>query len=282
MSCKLNSIIKSFNRILVIGDLHADFHMTKKLFKHFNIINNNNKWIAKNTYIVQLGDQLDGKGRGHDDAFGEHEVLEFLDDLNTQAECNGGAVYSLIGNHELMNVLGDFRYASDKDIEKDNGHHNRKIKYSPGGILAKRLACSRHTILKIDDILFVHGGISKHLSKNGMNNDEIKLINTTTKDFFLNKIDSNNHHVKKYLLNSNGLLWDRSMGKQECDCDDFSYLECGHIIVGHTPQKKINNKCNNKIWRTDVGLSKAMGSNTNQILEITKDRHGKNEFKILN
>ena len=33
-----------------------------------------------------------------------------------------------------------------------------------------------------------------------------------------------------------------------------------HIIVGHTVQKTINSKCDNKVFRVDVGLSKALGS----------------------
>ena len=39
------SIIKAKKRIIVIGDLHADFKMTKKLFTDLNLINNNKKWI---------------------------------------------------------------------------------------------------------------------------------------------------------------------------------------------------------------------------------------------
>ena len=60
--------LKIFKRILVIGDLHADYDTTVDLFKYFKIIDVNKKWIANDTFIVQLGDQVDGKGRGHNDA----------------------------------------------------------------------------------------------------------------------------------------------------------------------------------------------------------------------
>jgi hypothetical protein len=284
MSCTKtpNTKITDFNRILVIGDLHADYDMTLQLFKKFNIINNNKKWIGGDTYVVQLGDQVDGKGRGHDDAEGEQQVLDLLDDLNIQAEAYQGGVFSLIGNHELMNVQGDFRYASNSDISSDGGEEARLKKYTPGGILAKRLACSRNVILKIDDIIFVHAGISKELSEDIRNNN-IELINTTMRDFFLNKIDSNNKNVQKYLLNNKGLLWDRSLGKSENSevCSRINYLNIGHIIVGHTPQKNINSICGNKIWRTDIGLSKAMGNNHFQILEIVKNKDGSKKFNVL-
>ena len=282
MSCnKKNSIITNFKRILVIGDLHADYDTTVDLFKYFKIIDVNKKWTAKDTFIVQLGDQIDGKGRGHEDAEGEHEVLEFLDELNEQAKIYGGAVYSLIGNHEVMNVMGNFNYASEADINKDGGILERKKKFTPGGSLAKRMACSRNAIIKIDDIIFVHGGISLQLQEFINSNENIEFINTTMRDFFLNNIDENNPYVKKFFLDSNSLLWDRTMGKDNYNCGNLSYLKCGHIVVGHTPQDSINSKCSNKIWRTDIGLSKAMGKNNYQILEITKDNSGNNKFNIL-
>ena len=39
------------------------------LFRNLKLIDNQNNWIAfpKNTFVVQLGDQLDGGGRGEGD-----------------------------------------------------------------------------------------------------------------------------------------------------------------------------------------------------------------------
>ena len=87
---------------MVIGDIHADYDTMKQLFIDFEIIDRNNKWIAKDTYVVQMGDQLDGKGRNNEDAHGELKVLDFLEDLDTQAKIYGGSVFCLIGNHEFM------------------------------------------------------------------------------------------------------------------------------------------------------------------------------------
>ena len=61
------------------------------------------------------------------------------------------------------------------------------------------------------------------------------------------------------------------------------------MIVGHSPQfmynKGLNSACNNRLWRVDVGMSRAFGLNSNsnnnnrrvQILVINND----NNFKIL-
>jgi hypothetical protein len=60
-------------------------------------------WTGGNTIVVQLGDILD---RG--DA--EVSSLMLLRELHRQAEQEGGGVYMLNGNHESLNVCGDFRY----------------------------------------------------------------------------------------------------------------------------------------------------------------------------
>ena len=160
------SKIQTNNRILVLGDLHADYKKTVDLFTYFDIIDYNNKWTGGNTIIVQLGDQMDGYGRGgYEDAAGEIDILNFFDNLHQQAKIEGGGVYSLIGNHELMNVMGNFSYASKNDIKESGGIEQRRIMYSPGGIMAKRLSCTRNTILKINDIIFVHGGIIPEIVK---------------------------------------------------------------------------------------------------------------------
>ena len=42
------------------------------------------------------------------------------------------------------------------------------------------------------------------------------------------------------------------------------------MVVGHTPQDRINSVCNNKIWRVDTGMSKAFG-----------ERYGDDRIEIL-
>jgi len=60
-------------------------------------------WTGGRTVLVQVGDILD---RGAD----EIAILSLLSSLNVQAKPQGGAVFQVNGNHETMNVEGDFRY----------------------------------------------------------------------------------------------------------------------------------------------------------------------------
>lgn len=62
-------------------------------------------WCGGDATVVQLGDVLD---RGDD----EISIVMLLRSLDQQARPLGGAVYMLNGNHESLNIAGDFRYVT--------------------------------------------------------------------------------------------------------------------------------------------------------------------------
>lgn len=265
---KIKYIFKKKKRIVVIGDLHGDWQMTKNLFIKLGLIDLNQKWIAepKDTIVVQLGDQLDGKGRVGPDAYGEMQILDFLEEVHEQAEFYNGGIYSLLGNHEMMNINCNFSYVSNKEMSK-----NRCSNFQPGGPLAKRLACTRNLILKIGDFVFVHAGILPKHFNNFKNSDNfIKKINESIRDYLLN--NNLNDNILNLAYNDNdSMLWTRKYN-QPSICDDISkvkkFFKMKSIIVGHSVQEKINSKCKKNIWMVDVGLSKSMGGKKTQVLEI--------------
>jgi len=273
-SNKNDGILPQTERILVIGDLHADYKKTKQLFIDFKIIDINENWIAepKNTKIVQLGDQLDGGGRGHTESFGELDLINFMDRMHSKAIQYDGGVYSLIGNHEIMNLLGDFRYSSNKDIEQQGGSALRKKIFAPGGFLFNRLSCTRNVVLKIGDFIFVHAGIlPEHINENDKD-DFIKNINTLMRLYLQGKKTWEDNDIQKYFLDKRGVIWNRKYGGETPKCESFEtvskLLNVGHMIVGHTVQDNINSKCDNKLWRVDVGISETFNTNNVEILEI--------------
>src|SRR5579885_438704 len=132
-------ILPAKKRIIVLGDLHGDFKLMIRLLKLGKLIDDNNKWIGNDTYVVQIGDQLDSC-RSHEqkcdnssmksnDLLNETEpedikILNFLTDLNFEANNESGAVISLLGNHEILNVLGNMNYVSQNDIDKFVNYKN--------------------------------------------------------------------------------------------------------------------------------------------------------------
>jgi len=293
-SCKKinHGIIEAKPRILVIGDLHADFNKTKELFINFNLIDVNENWIAepKNTTVVQLGDQLDGGGRGTGESYGELDLISFMDDLHEKAVKYGGGVYSLIGNHEIMNLLGNFKYSSEKDIELQGGIEIRKKLFSPGGDIFNKMSCTRNVVLKVGDFVFVHAGIlPKHINPSEKDTF-IKKINTLMRLYLQGKKEWDDHEIQKYFLDKSGVIWDRNYGSKNPSCNSLNtvnkLLNVGHMVIGHTIQDSINSKCDNKLWRVDVGLSGIFGDNGIEILEILNNGVSKKEnnnkpFRIL-
>ena len=68
----------------------------------------------------------------------------------------------------------------------------------------------------------------------------------------------------------NGILTTREFGVNNINCKRLSMtlnnLNANHMVVGHTVQDKVNDICNKKLWRVDVGLSRAFGNNNRKNL----------------
>jgi uncharacterized protein YheU (UPF0270 family) len=93
-------------RLIAIGDVHGDFPAMMKALEIAEVMDKNGQWIGKDSVVVQVGDVLDR---------GDCELAIFtkLMRLKKKARSEGGNVIVMNGNHEIMNVMGDFRYATN-------------------------------------------------------------------------------------------------------------------------------------------------------------------------
>lgn len=309
-------------RIVAIGDVHGDLEVTIKTLKLAGVIALNTphffkkiedadkiEWIGGNTHVVQVGDQIDRcrpnswyRDICNDDCTYEDEgsdlkIMELLDKLHEKAKFHGGALISILGNHEIMNCLGDFRYVSPKEfsefgefynIKKTNnpnrvfpyGYKERKQAFAPGGLIARKFASQRQSIVQVGNWLFVHGGITPKLS----NEYTLDEMNEGISRWLLGRRDRKTRDIFEALYDDDdhGIFWTREFGdlcnweeergtklfnktldnlnkKNDRDMDNI----CEGIIMGHSPQYMsmvgINSSCNNKLWRVDIGASKAFG-----------------------
>jgi hypothetical protein len=278
-------------KLVIIGDLHGDYDKTVFCLINHQIIDNKLNWIANDTYIIQLGDQLDSYIRTEDstvetdwEKVPDFKILILMNDLDIKARVFGGRVISLIGNHELMNILGNFSYVSPNSMFHSGGVEKRKEIFSrnPSSILKNRPA-----VVKIGDIIFVHAGImSHHLT---VIEDFLKLKelddNSNTLISFINGLfqkwlsgedinDSRANIFNQLFLSDLGIIWTRKYIETPGSLLDFSLtfvlnsLKANRIIVGHTVVDNITRVANDKLWFVDTGLSRAFGNRKTQFLEV--------------
>ncbi len=269
------SILLPVKRIVTIGDLHGDYKATILSLRKARLIDNKNKWIGGNTVLVQLGDQLDRGGRFDNttDEDSEFKIMNLFDRLHKHAKLNGGAVYSLLGNHEIMNVLGDFSYTSKMGIKHFGSKEARFDYFRSGGKMAIKMAHTRNVILRIGDWIFVHGGITPRLAKKY----KIVEINNLMRRYLLGEEKlEHDKCFRELFLNSGSVLWTRRYSEDKPDCKNLNktleYLGATKMVIGHTPQEYINCRCKNSVWRIDTGMSQAFGKRKGgdriQVLEI--------------
>ena len=89
-------------RIVAIGDIHGEYEGFKRILQAAGLADANGRWTGGRTQLIQTGDYTD---RGT----GTRAVLDLLMTLEQQARRDGGRAFALLGNHEVMNLIGDTR-----------------------------------------------------------------------------------------------------------------------------------------------------------------------------
>ncbi|KAF8994524.1 hypothetical protein BDZ89DRAFT_1179606, partial [Hymenopellis radicata] len=87
--------------IVSVGDLHGDFPNARKVLQFSGVTDDKGAWSGVVDYYVQTDDIID---RGD-----TIKLFTFMNTLREQAQARGGTVLSHLGNHEWMNVIGDWR-----------------------------------------------------------------------------------------------------------------------------------------------------------------------------
>jgi len=261
-------------RMVAIGDVHGDLEATREALRLAGAIDDADTWIGGDLVVMQTGDQID---RGPDD----RAVLDLFEALADQAFEAGGAVYSLWGNHEVMNVELDLRYIHDDgwaafdDIEYDpedseiagytEDQRGRVAALRPGGPYASILA-GRNGAMVVGSTAFVHGGILPDHATYG-----IETFNAEVQGWMRGETSETG-----LILESESPVWARTYsddpGIMECAQleEALATLSADRMVVGHTIQDEINPACDGKIWRIDVGMSEHYGGSP-AVLEITPD-----------
>jgi calcineurin-like phosphoesterase family protein len=234
--------------VFCVSDIEGNFQAFYDLLLNNGIIDNKCNWIFGNGQLVIVGDMVDR---------GEYvnECLYLLYKLDFQAFNKGGRVHYLLGNHDIMLLSGDHRYVHQK-YKYISASFNTSVLdlYSDKTLLGHWMR-SKNTLLKLNDLLFVHAGISPELIKN---NYTIPEINTSVSNYLKsNQADDRT----SFILKSKGPFWYRGLVSDyknesklnESDLDlILSYFQVNKIIIGHTIVDNISPDYHDKVIRIDV------------------------------
>jgi hypothetical protein len=284
-------------KIFIISDLHGDLELLFRTFLATNLVKvdpTNEKLLQWNyddkkiSYIIQLGDFLDSKRNM--DTGNDIDVLNVLINLKA-TETSTRKLLILLGNHEIMNVTGDFRYVSTSSAKACRGLKERKLLFMPGGEIAKWLAENTQMILTIDRELFVHGGLVDSFVNgvlNGeMNFDELNKnmqlylwgdVTKTNEVIKYNDATNSLQRLKKQIPEYKDIKIDKSTLDQFCDLPCWTRIlgtnkphpklyppqelqiekitkYYDHIFIGHTIVKDAEIALNGHVIKLDTGAA---------------------------
>lgn len=269
--------LPSVPRIVAIGDIHGDIKRLNDALVRLGVINTRLEWVAQpqNTYVIQVGDQIDSKCRDPQcdwEATPDVRVLFFMHHLDRIARQHGGRVISLIGNHEVMNMLGDFSYVSDKSMMAFCNPTVRRMSFKPGGHIAKKYLSHRPVIVKIGSYVFCHAGVTMdHLAVL----PNIFKVNDIFRAYSLGEDlqPADGLALVELVFGQTGLVWTRRYVEpfSLAELDTITNtLNCRRVITGHNVVDSITNIAD-KIMLIDTGMSRAFGGGSFQVLEILDD-----------
>ncbi|XP_002963802.2 shewanella-like protein phosphatase 2 [Selaginella moellendorffii] len=293
--------IPAVERLVAIGDIHGDLAKTRESLRIAGVVDEDDRWIGGKTVVVQVGDVLDRGGQ-------ELKVLYLLERLKGEAQRHGGDLHIMNGNHEVMNIEGDFRYATKEALDEfsawaqwyrrgqalkerchglgrqpdafrnvrksiPDGVRARYAALRPGGPISSRFLAHHPTILIVGSTVFAHGGIlPSHLDYG------LEKINAEVRDWIQGR---KGRQAPGYLRGKDAVVWARQYSipvESLCDCKLLDEVLTGisgasRMVVGHTIQAPfgINSACQNQVFRVDVGMSSGCANTAPEVLEIRHD-----------
>ena len=302
-------------RIVVLGDVHGSYGKMVRLLVGTGLIDDRLAWMGGDQHLILCGDLTD---RGTND----RAVMDLARRLQEEAAAAGGKVHVVLGNHDVMNLTRDRRYwdadlldefADDESEEERKaalrqfrlvqrtqggseafdekfppGYFARARAFEPDGEYGSWLL-QQPTVIKVNDVLFVHGGLTRRVAKLGL--DEInRRVTAGMRDFLaaadqlgsavpfpydlreivLTARESKNKAARAVLeaheslaFDSTGPLWYRgtSIENERLEVDRVNQvldiLGARAVVMAHTVtlSGKISTRFNGRVYRVDVGMS---------------------------
>lgn len=238
--------------VAVMSDIHGQYDASRKLLLNAGVMNDDHEWTYGKGHLVIVGDIFD---RGPQ----VNETLWMIYHLEQKAKAAGGRVHFLLGNHETMILSGDVRYLNNRYLSTTAllTTPYRDL-YGKDSYLGRWLRSLPLTI-RINDMVFVHGGFSLELLKEV---GTLSNINNTYHKYLIDE-DANiaiaENEKLKVLHGREGPLWyrgyflDKELTQKDVD-KILRKLKAERMIVGHTSFNAIQSYFNGKVFGVDSSI----------------------------
>jgi hypothetical protein len=285
--------IQTSERVVAIGDIHGAYDQFVGILRTAGLIDRRDRWSGGRARLVQTGDVLD---RGSD----SRKVVDLLRRLEREAASAGGRVHVLLGNHEFMRLVGDWRYVSAGEMKafttadsadlRERVHaavaqqqesraraekrpfdrtlyRQQFMKDIPLGFIEMktafeageygRWAKSRVAAVRINDVLFLHGGISERVSSLGCEG-----VNEAIESDIASLPVPPEEIVSLLASTEYGPLWYRGLASEPEDAfapaleTILQRMKARAVVVGHTPvpNGRIQTRFGGRVVLIDTGM----------------------------
>lgn len=286
--------IRTTERVVAVGDVHGAYDRFVGILRAAGLVDARARWSGGRAILVQTGDVLD---RGPD----SRKVLDLLRRLEREASRAGGRVHALVGNHEVMRMVWDWRDLSAGELaafrtadsaelrervygvvaaqtaqqarEEKRPHDEAAfrvqfMKEVPLGYIEMRQAFDpmgdygrwfreHNTVVKINGILFVHGGINAATAALGCEG-----INEAVRRDLAVRNPSLEQAIAMFSSSETGPLWYRGLAEEPEPAfapevtGILKTLGARAIVIGHTVTAgfRITARFDGRVIQIDTGM----------------------------
>jgi hypothetical protein len=283
---------ENVKRIVAFGDIHGDYQVLTQLLQTAKLTNAKGAWIGSDSHLVLTGDYVD---RGPDSAkvmdllmdlerqaqkaggqvhalLGNHEAMDFYGDLryvtpedykgyqqSNSKELRDNQMQATLDRLKREGTPPPNEAAWRKTFENEHplGWVEQRVAFLPTGKYGKWIL-QKNAIIKINDLIFLHGGISPKYAN--VSRQEInQKVRAELAD--LSKLDGG------IVTDTDGPLWYRGLAENpDSDASTQALVDqvlkthqAQHIVIGHTVMAAVLPRFGGKVITIDVGLSKVYG-----------------------
>jgi hypothetical protein len=243
-------------RILAISDIHGEYDALVLFLQRAGVIDTAGRWSWGDGHLVVVGDVVDRGAR-------VTECLWFLHRLEQEAMRAGGRVHVVLGNHEMMVMRDDLRYVHERyaaGIVRHVGVRYQDL-FGPEMELGRWLR-SKPLVLKLNDIVFVHGGLAPELAARGLDIPRLNAIGRESLD--LSSVTVTFSDLPRLVFGSTGPLWYRGYlypvnGRYAATTSEeldtvLAFYGARTVVVGHTETGPVMRLHDGRVYAIDVSL----------------------------